>query len=298
VIAAGGGVEPEILGSLCEHRVLSTPQIREIHLPGHGERWAQRVMAGLARRGLVGFANLPALRGAPRRLWYVSEAGAAAAREAGVIEGRARVPDPRQVTGPLQAHTLAVNEVGICFLRAARERGEEFGATSWRHEVSHPLSARRGRARRAVIADAVLTYLRRAAEDAEVAEEEIVVEQRFVELDRATLSVDRLVAELGRYGALHRARSDEGEPLWRDRYAWFPPVICVLAGASRRALRRRRDTALALLAQEPELERAPEVSIRFCLAEELAERGPFAPIFTDARAAERAVSWVLEEPGG
>ena len=81
-------------------------------------------------------------------------------------------------------------------------------------------------------------------------------------------------------------------------------VICVLAGAERAALRRRRDTAVAMLGDDPDYFPARfELSVRFCLAEDLAERGPFAPIFTDARDPEELVDWlrpegVAEEAGG
>jgi Replication-relaxation len=285
----GGLVEAEILGSLCQHRVLSTPQVRAIHLPHNGESWSQRIMARLRRRGLVAFATVPGVPGAPRRLWYVTEAGAQAARDAGMIRRLPRLLSAEQVTGPLQAHTLAVNDAGIAFLVSARERGDEFSPTSWRHEVEHPLNRGQGRSRRAVFADAVLTYVRLTAE-------EVVVEQRFLELDRATLSIDRLAAELSRYARLYNATGADGEPFWRERYPWFPPIVCVLSGASRPALERRRDTAVAMLSRDRELARTPEVSIRLCLAEDLADAGPFEPIFTDVRDPERLTDWLVEEP--
>ena len=286
----GGLTEAEILGSLAEHRVLSTPQVRAIHLPDYSPRMAQRTMARLGESGLVAFASLPGVPGAPRRLWYLTEAGAGAARDAGMIDRLPRLLSAEQVTGPLQAHTLAVNDAGIAFLTVARERGDEYGPTSWRHEVSHPLNAGRGRARHSLIADAVLTYVRLTAE-------EVVVEQRFLELDRATLSIDRLAAELSRYARLYKATGADSELVWINRYPWFPPIICVLAGAGRAALERRRETAVAMLGRDRDLLAAPEVSIRLCLAEDLAEAGPFEPIFTDFRDPERPTDWLVEEPG-
>ncbi|MBA3867309.1 MAG: replication-relaxation family protein, partial [Solirubrobacterales bacterium] len=198
---------------------------------------------------------------------------------------------PDQVRGPLRSHTFAVNEVGIAFLRAARERGEDFGPLAWRHEVAHPLRpGTRGRRARAVISDAVLTYLR-------LTEEEVLLEQRLLELDRATLPVDALAAELARYADLYRATGKDGEPVWRRRYPVFPGVLCVLAGADRAALGRRRDTALALLRAEPWLTRTPEVSIRVCLLEDLVERGPYAPIFHGLRELGCEVDWLGREAG-
>jgi hypothetical protein len=113
-------------------------------------------------------------------------------------------------------------------------------------------------------------------------------------LDRATLSVDRLANELSRYAQLYRARDKSGGALWRDRYTYFPYVICVLAGASRRALVRRRDMALVLLDSDPQLSTAHEVVISFCLLEDLKRDGPFAPIFRAVGERERAVNWLGE----
>jgi hypothetical protein len=279
----------EIVASLAQHRVLSTPQLRAIHFPGRSSRWVQAVMARLAEAGLAAFVPSLGAPGAPRRLWYATERGAQVALEAGLLELMPRLLDAEAAAGPLQRHTLAVNDSAIAFLRAARERGDEFGPLSWHHEVPHRLG--RGRRAGSVFADAVVTYVR-------LTESEVVVEQRFLELDRATLSVDRLAAELARYGRLMRAEGKRGEPLWRDQYPDFPSVLCVLTGASAAALRRRRDTAVALLQSNPQFAETPELPVRFCLAEDLAERGPFAPIFTDAREPEAPVSWLLEEAQG
>jgi Replication-relaxation len=272
----------EILASLAEHRVLSTPQVGEIHFPGKSDRWVQMVLSRLAEAGLARFVPSS---GAPRRVWYVTRRGAEAAIEAGLLREIPRLLDAEAASGPLQAHTLAVNASGICFMRCARERGDECGPLAWRHEVPHRLGqSHRGGT---LFADAVLTYVRLTAA-------EVVVEQRFLELDRATLSVDRLAAELARYGRLFRAESREHERLWRARYPAFPPVICILAGSEdQAALRRRRDTTIAILQGDPDFARAPGLSVRLCLAGDLARLGPFAPIFVDARDPDCAVDWLV-----
>jgi hypothetical protein len=71
----------------------------------------------------------------------------------------------------------------------------------------------------------------------------------------------------------------------------------VLAGGSRAVLERRRDTAIAFLRSDPELERTPELAISLCLFEDLQTDGPFAPIFLGGQHPERSVDW-LGEPGG
>jgi hypothetical protein len=203
------------------------------------------------------------------------------------LSERPKLLGPREAAGPLRHHTFAVNEVGISFLEAARKRGDEFGPRAWRHEVPHALNRGRGRSRRTLFADAVLTYL--LLEDGYTA-----VEQRFIELDRATLSVDRLVSELVRYAEFNRATTKRAEVLWRSRYPVFPPVICVLTGGSREALTRRREVALMLLGGDPQLERAYGVTISFCLLDDLKRSGPFAPIFRSVGEPDRKVDWLGE----
>jgi hypothetical protein len=190
----------------------------------------------------------------------------------------------------LHPHTLAVSDVAICFLEAARKRSDEFTPLSWRHEVSHPLSAGRGRRRKRVVADALLTYF---------LTDELSVAHRFVELDRATLAVDALAAELARYADLYRAVGKGGEPIWRERYPVFPAVLCVLTGRPRPALERRRAAALALLRADPRIASASEdVAVSIGLLEDLQQRGPFAPIFSELRA-DVPIDWLgaKERPG-
>jgi hypothetical protein len=277
----------EVLASVAQHRVLSTPQIRTIHFDGSSLRWAQMVLARLEGAGLLAFVPSPGAAGTPRRLWYVTERGAGVALSAGALERMPRLFDGEAASGPLQAHTLAVNDAAICFMAAAKERGDDFGPLAWRHEVAHRL----GRRRRAgtLFADAVLTYLR-------LTESSVVVEQRFLELDRATLSVDRLAAELGSYARFLQAEGEHGGLRWESQYPSFPPLLCVLAGGTRAALERRRDTAVAILQADPAVISATGLSIRLCLAEDLTERGPFAPIFTDVRDPEMPVDWLIPDP--
>ena len=274
----------EVIASLGEHRVLSTAQVHAIHLPSRGLRRTQQLLADLERAGLVCHVEA---RSAPRRLWFLSERGADLAVEVGELGERPKLLGPSEAAGPLRHHTFAVNEVGVCFLEAARERGDEFGPLSWRHEVAHPLNRGRGRSRRTLFADAVLTYLL-------LEEKYIAVEQRFIELDRATLSVDRLVSELVRYAQLNRAATKRGEVLWRNRYPVFPAVAVVLTGGSHKALIRRRNVALMLLGKDPQLERAYGVTISFCLLDDLKRSGPFAPVFRSLAEPDRDVNWLGE----
>jgi hypothetical protein len=62
-------------------------------------------------------------------------------------------------------------------------------------------------------------------------------------------------------------------------YRAFPLVLLVLANDTRPALERRRQTVLAWAGNDDELQRCPQVEVFACLPDDLAEHGPFAPIF-------------------
>jgi len=95
---------------------------------------------------LLSWVRLPSSPGRIR-LWFVTETGARLAQDAGALSDPPKVLTAEQAAGQLHAHTLAVSDAAICFLSATRERADEFGPLSWRHEVSHPLSLGRGRRR-------------------------------------------------------------------------------------------------------------------------------------------------------
>jgi Replication-relaxation len=283
--AESGAPWVEVLASLVQHRALTAAQVHAMHLPEARLRQAQRLLAALGREGLADRAV--GLRA--QRVWFATAKGIETVRRVGVLEGEPPQLDRRSAAGRLMSHTLAVNDVGIAFMAGARERGEGFGALSWRHEVYHPLSVGRGRRREAKIADAVLTHLRSEGT-------ETVVEQRFCELDRATRSAEGLARELALYGRLRTAPGADGRPLWRERYPAFPSVLCVLAGARADILRRRRGAVLAFLAADPALGSPPRPPIRLCLLEELCAEGPYVSIFEEAGSGG-AVDWLGREGG-
>jgi DNA-binding MarR family transcriptional regulator len=273
-----------VVASIAQHRTLTTAQLQAIHFPERSRRWTQRVLKRLERAGLLSWVRLPSSPGRIR-LWFVTEQGALLAERSRTLADPPKSLTAEQAGGQLHAHTLAVNDAAICFFEAARRRSDDFGPLAWRHEVAHALSAGRRR-RQWLVADAVLTYVRGEGDD-------LSVLLRFVELDRATLSVDRLAAELGRYADLYRAEASRGEPLWRSAYPVFPRVHCVLTGAPRAALERRRTTAVALLRSDPRMALVgKDMSVSFVLLDDLKARGPFAPVFIDVGDPQRAINWL------
>ena len=292
--AAGrlGEVGVEILESLGQHRLLSTRQVHELHLPAVSGRRALEVLARLRRAGLVAVARRPG----GLQLWHLTESGDAALEAVpSRAEGRRGAVTPEQAAGPLQEHTLAVNEVGLAFVRAARRRGDECGAFDWFHEIAHPLGPPAWRrAPERLIADAVLTY--QLAEEGGGAS----VAWRFIELDRSNRSAVELARRIGRYARFHRQTvpaegPGAGRPAtWERMYPVFPGVMVVLAARPAEHLARRRETVLALCRADPDLAATPEVEVSICTLADLVAHGPFAPIFRGPADPGADLDWLGE----
>ncbi|HST32017.1 MAG TPA: replication-relaxation family protein [Solirubrobacteraceae bacterium] len=286
---------PPVAGSMLtgiyEHRLLSTTQLHALYAPAAQPRWARQVLVLLERRGFVDRIR------SPRRLslWFLTDTGADAVEAGGArLELRRRVTSRAQAEGPLKKHTIAVNQVGVEFVRAAREREDECGPGSWRNEVAHPISQARGRRpAELVIADALLTYLETSSDGA------LALHQRFIELDRGTRTTEQLAGKITKYARLrHYAPPTTSgemapEPLWRSYYRAWPHLLVVLADQSRATMRQRVRRTLALQASDP-AGRVGQVPVAFVALDDLSARGPFAPIFLTAHQPEQCVDWLGE----
>jgi hypothetical protein len=277
-----------VLESLHQHRLLTVRQVHAMHTADARLGFTRRILASLADHGLATRTT-----GAQRAgLWFITAHGEQTIRAAGsLVEPRRRVPNPAQAAGPLRAHTLAVNEVGIAFVRAAREReGDSCGALSWRHEIAHPFKDPRGRQQaHLLIADSLLSYLS-VADD-----ETIALRQRFVELDRGTIPPDQLASKLARYTRLHNyvpANDPAGKPAWRAHYRAFPAVLVVFANLTPEHARRRIQKTIALYRSDPERTAGAKPPISFATLDQLSTRGPFAPIFISIDHPERFENWL------
>lgn len=286
-----GRLHVEVLESLNQHRLLTTVQIHLLHAPNATRRFVQqRVLDRLHQTGLVAVAR--GRRGL--KVWHLTERGVEAVEAmSSRAETRHKLISPEQAAGTLQQHTLAVSDVGIAFVSAARERGDECGPFDWRHEIAHPLGPPPGRRLpEQLIADAVLTYQLTEPDDS------TSLVYRFVELDRATRSTVTLAANLGRYARLYRRtipgddRADPPVALWTRLYPAFPTVLVALTGRRRDLLNQRRETVLELCRQDPDLRESPEVKVSICLLDDLTERGPFAPIFRTIANPDVPVDWL------
>jgi hypothetical protein len=279
----------EALESLHQHRLLSTTQIQDLHLPGRSIRRTQELLKKLACSGLVAWAP-----GSGRlRLWYLTARGAAAVQAIVPAAGRRRRQvTPQQAAGPLRAHTLCVNELGVAFVRCARLRGDDCGPLSWRHEVALRLPSPQRRGGELVIADALLTYTQASEERS------LVCHHRLIELDRATLPVQALVEKLSSYGRARRAWLAGEEHLLPDRFDRFPTILIALArsaSADTAALQRRLSHVVAF--QRASAEQDPAAA-QLVLLDELKASGPFAQIFIDPSEPHAYVDWLGNPRGG
>jgi hypothetical protein len=261
----------DVLTSLYRHRLLSTSQIRAIHAPEGTPRGVRKTLARLAEGG---YAERVGVSGTRETAWFVTPLGVEAVEGAGVATRPYRVT-PERARGPLQSHTLAVNDVGIAFLVAARQRGDDFDANGWRHETAHAITE--GRKPELLIADAVVDYTVHEPNG------EIFL-CRFVEVDRGTMSVREVAAKLTNYARLYHFRPKEaaGEAArgWRQLYPRFPKVVVVLCGRPLPILERRLRSLLEMARRDPELlNLVDELGISMTTLDALARRGPFAPIF-------------------
>jgi Replication-relaxation len=283
-------IATEVMESLYQHRLLSSTQVHQLHTPNGSMTWTRHILSTLADAGLAGHA--PA-RGR-LKLWYLTERGSEAIETIPTRgETRRRQISPEQAAGPLRAHTLAVNDVGISFVKAARDRGDDCGALSWRHEIAHPVGPALGRRPgETLIADALLTYTQQRSDRT------LVLHQRVIELDRATIPVQALAEKFARYTRLRRyAPQPQGggnhQPAWREYYPEFPAVLVTFAHRERATLERRVQSTIALYGADA---RCRELAVLLVLLDDLMAHGPFASVFIDPRHPERYVDWLGRTP--
>ncbi len=256
-------------------RRLARPAPRALRRAGprdpHARRPRSLGAAGagrIGRGGLAAHARRPPLR---QRLWFATELGVRAAQERQRSRASRGSSRAGEVAGPLQAHTVAVNEAGICFLgrpaSAAMSSGRSPGATR------SPIRCARGERRRRRSAlrrrrPHLSAPDRRAGASSSSASSSSTGRRcRSTASRRSSPATPSSTARLG-----------GGEAMWKQHYPLFPKVHCVLAGARSRRFERRRSSVIALMSGNPQLKGIRVPSSRSAWSKICAE-GPFAPIF-------------------
>lgn len=264
----------DVLRSICLHRYLSGEQVRRLHF---ADASSLRVTEVLSSRALCALElaelveSVPA-RGATRRgekLWFATRSGLAVTGN-----GRTYVPSKEKALA-LQEHSLAVNEVGLAFVAAARARGDECGALSWEHEI--PLS-RSGS--NLVVVDGVLSYVGRGlfADEPDALEGVTVM----FELDQGSYPDAKLMEKLRMF-----AEVQASPRLWAERFAHGWPMLLVVVAGSERSSRARVGRAVKLWGGE-------RLPVLFTTLADLRVSGPFAAIWRSPERGE-SLNWLGEE---
>lgn len=274
-------IEPlphQLLAALAQHRIATTTQLHDLLRPVATRQTISRPLNKLCQQGLVAHTVLP--RSNRTRAWHLTAEGARLTRNFPEMRGRPPYPITSATAASLKTpHTLTVLRTHLAFVTDARRRGDEHSHLDWTPEVAHTI----GDGER-VVADAVMHYTL------------IEADQRtklraVVEVDRATMSSERLATKLIDYARLW---SYEPQPLRRPRqpqpttpgavwlrwYPVFPRVLFVLTGASRHVLGNRISDLQAMVAEHPLVGTlARHVPMGAAVLDDLEDRGPTGDVW-------------------
>ncbi|GGV52466.1 replication-relaxation family protein [Streptomyces spectabilis] len=268
----------QVLAALAQHRIATTSQLRQMLRPGGSRQLLSRVLNQHRAGGFVDYAVLPQARRSSRtHAWYLTREGSRLTRGLPALRGR----PPHYMTSVTAAslktpHTLTVVRTHLAFAADAHRLGHEHSPWDWAPEVSHAI----GDGER-LVADAVMYYT------------VIEGQQRrklraFVEVDRTTMSSERLAGKLIEYARLYqyepaplrqRQKTAAG-PAWLRWYPLFPRVLFVLTGAAPARLHDRIGDLQAMVAQHPLVASlAREVPLAAAVLDDIEEQGPAATVW-------------------
>ncbi|WP_225080818.1 replication-relaxation family protein [Streptomyces sp. CoT10] len=274
-------VEPlphQLLAVLGQHRMATTNQLHALLRPGTARQTLSTPLNKLRRNGLVDYTVLP--RSNRSRAWYLTGEGARLVRDLPALRSRPPYPITSATAASLKTpHTLTVVRTHLAFVADARRRGDEHGHLDWTPEVSHPLSDGEK-----IITDALMHYT-------VIGEDQRTKLRAFVEVDRTTMSSERLASKLIEYARLW---SHEPQPVGRQRsrqpaapgavwlrwYPVFPRILFVLTGASSYVLGNRISDLQAMVAQHPLVGTlARQVPLGAAVLDDLELRGPTSDVW-------------------
>ncbi|MFC8350737.1 replication-relaxation family protein [Streptomyces sp. NPDC057280] len=267
----------QVLTALALHRMATTGQLRQMLRPDSPRQLISRVLNKLRSAGFVDLTVLQEPDRSRTHAWYLTPDGVRLTRDLPLLRGR----PPYRITSATAAslktpHTLCVVRAHLPFAADARRLGHEHGPWDWTPEVAHSI----GEGER-LVADAVLHYTHIDSEHRRKL-------RGFVEVDRTTMSSERLAVKLIEYARLFqyeaqsvgRRRPVSTGPTWLRWYPVFPRVLFVLTGASRARLEDRISDLQAMAAQHPLVAAlAREVPLGAAVLEDIEKHGPTAPVW-------------------
>lgn len=289
---AGETVPHRALALLAQHRLVTSPQLRQMLAPDKTRQWTWKVLSELRDDELITSTRLP---GSTRlKAWFLTARGVRVTAGWPELRGNtAQAPESAMDASLRAAHTLASVRTHLAFLADARVRGDEYGPLDWVPEVSHRLPDTGGEDR--LIADAVMHYTASSPRRLQY--------RAFVEVDRATMSSERLARKLISYARFHDyvpqqpgrrgTVADQAAMLaWHRFYPRFPRLLFVLTNASPVTLEHRIEDLRAMTAGHQLVARlAKNVPLGAAVLEDLEEHGASAPVWTPLSGPGDRCSW-------
>ncbi|WP_406190820.1 replication-relaxation family protein [Streptomyces sp. NBC_01017] len=267
----------QVLTALALHRMATTSQLRQMLRPDSSRQLFSRVLNKLRDAGFVDLTPLSGKDRSRTHAWYLTPEGARLTRDLPALRGRPPYPITSTTAASLKTpHTLTVVRTHLPFAADARRLGHEHGPWDWTPEVAHPI----GEGER-LVADAVMHYTVTGSEHR-------LKLRAFVEVDRTTMSSERLAVKLIEYARLFRYeaqpvgrhRQASAGPAWLRWYPVYPRVLFILTGAPRPRLRNRISDLQAMTAQHPLVAAlAREVPLGATVLEDIEHHGPSAKIW-------------------
>ncbi|MZE73888.1 replication-relaxation family protein [Streptomyces sp. SID5789] len=268
----------QVLTALALHRMATTGQLRQMLRPDKSRQLLSRVLNKLRSTGFVDLVPLPDTDRSRTHAWYLTPDGSRLTRDLPVLRGRPPYPITSTTAASLKTpHTLAVVRTHLAFAADARRLGHEHGPWDWTPEVSHSI----GEGDR-IVADAVMHYTLTGPDHRQKL-------RAFIEVDRTTMSSERLAVKLIEYARLlqyeaqsvGRRKTNTAGPTWLRWYPVFPRVLFILTGASRTRLDNRISDLQAMVAQHPLVAHlAREVRLGAAILEDLEHHGTTQPVWT------------------
>ncbi|WP_405681228.1 replication-relaxation family protein [Streptomyces sp. NBC_00868] len=282
----------QALALIAQHRLLATTQLHQMLMPHTPPRKVHKVLSPLRADGLITHTVLGGRSGLQAH--FLTPAGIQAVSDWPELRGRHANPITSPTAAALRAaHTLTGIRAHLAFLTDARSRGDEYQPLDWMPEVTHRLPDTGGEDR--LIADAVFHYT--------AARPRRIHYRAFVEIDRTTMSSERLARKLITYARFHdytpqpagrrQTVADQAATLaWQRFYPRFPRVLFILTGASRTTLTNRIADLRRMTADHDLVTRfAARVPLGAAVLEDLEAHGPSAAVWTPLAGAAEPRGW-------
>ncbi|MFF4371495.1 replication-relaxation family protein [Streptomyces sp. NPDC001594] len=279
----------QALALIAQHRLLTSTQIHQLVTPNSPPRKIHKVLVPLREQGLITHAVLPGRLQAH----FLTPAGHHTVADWPELRGRTATPIHSPEAASLRAaHILTGVRAHLAFLTAARARGDEYQPLDWVPEVTHRLPDTAGEDR--LIADAVFHYTATGPRRQYRA---------FVEIDRATMSSERLARKLITYARFHDYTpqpagrrgtvADQAAVLaWQRSYPRFPRILFILTGASRTTLTNRIADLRRMTADHDLVTRlSAHVPLGAAVLEDLEAHGPQAKVWTPLAGSSEPRGW-------